>query len=312
MTADPGAGTGDQGVGTSERPVFGVNVGWLSRGGAPPAQAAADAEEAGFDVVTAADHVGRTGPLVALAAAAAVTSRVRLRTYVLDHGFWNPGLLARDIATLDALSGGRVDLGLGLGHMRHEHVDVGLPFPPYAERLDRFAAFVGEVRERLAGDGVDPRPVQRPVPLLVAAMGPRGLSLAARLADVVGVSGLIQLPGRRAGTMRLASSAETDERVEVVARERERLGLPPARLDLLLQQVVVDRDPQQVADEWAAEPDAPWTAADVLDSPFVLFATSPQEAAAEVRRRSARWGVTSWCTHAPSGPALAAVIPHTR
>src|SRR5512140_3218831 len=164
---------------------FGVNIAWMSRGEAPPAHAARAAEDAGFDVVTAADHVGSTSPLVALAAAAAVTERVRLRTYVLDFGLWNAGLLARDVATLDAVSGGRVDLGIGLGHMRHEHETVGLPFAPYGERLDALRRFVADVRAHLAGDVPSPRPVQEPVPVLMASMSCRGLEVACQDADVV-------------------------------------------------------------------------------------------------------------------------------
>src|SRR3954451_17933902 len=107
---------------------FGVNLGPLRTPGTAgagasggPVEAARWAEGAGFDVVTTADHVGSTSPFVMLTAAAVATSRVRLRTYVLDVGFWNPGLLARDVATRDVLSGGRVEVGLGAGHKPHEH-----------------------------------------------------------------------------------------------------------------------------------------------------------------------------------------------
>jgi len=291
---------------------FGVNVGWMHGGGRHPVEAARWAEEAGFDIVTAADHVGRTGPLVALAAAAAVTTRVRLRTYVLDHGFWNPGLLARDVATLDAISGGRVELGLGLGYMPGEHAAVGLPFPPYTERLDGLAAFVGELRRHLADPGLDPAPVQRPVPVLMAAMSPRGLSVAARCADVVALSGATQAPGRPAGTLLLGTSAQTDERAARVQAERREHGLSPAPLDVLLQEVVVDGDPREAARRGAAGSEGLVDAAYLLDSPFVLYAASPGAAADELERRGERWGVTSWCTHPASGPALAEVIRHVR
>src|SRR5512144_2211251 len=80
--------------------------------------AARDAEAAGFDVLNAPDHLGNTAPFAILAAAAAVTERIRLRTYVLDVYFWNSALLAREVATVDALSGGRLELGLGAGHMK--------------------------------------------------------------------------------------------------------------------------------------------------------------------------------------------------
>ena len=123
---------------------FGVNLGWLGTENRPPGHsfggplyAARWAEDAGFDVVTTADHVGGTSPFVMLSAAAVVTTRVRLRTYVLDYGFWNPGLLARDVATLDVLSGGRVEVGLGAGHKPLEHEAVGVPFPSIPLRPGR-------------------------------------------------------------------------------------------------------------------------------------------------------------------------------
>ena len=85
---------------------FGVSLAGWSDGPALLA-AARTAEREGFDAVTVADHLGHTAPFAVLAAAAAVTSRVRLRTVVLDAYFWNPALVAREVATLDLLSGGR-------------------------------------------------------------------------------------------------------------------------------------------------------------------------------------------------------------
>ena len=79
----------------------------------------------GFDHVTKGDHLGSQAPFALLAAAATATERVRLRTYVLNVGFWVPALLAREAATVDALSGGRLDLGVGAGTVRDEFT-VGL------------------------------------------------------------------------------------------------------------------------------------------------------------------------------------------
>jgi probable F420-dependent oxidoreductase len=292
---------------------FGVNLGRLgSENGSGPVDSARWAEDAGFDVVTGADHVGGSSPFVMLAAAAAATSRLRLRTYVLDVGFWNAGLLARDVATLDAISGGRVEVGLGAGHMRHEHDAVGLSFPPYAERLRGLDAFARDLAVRLAAEDLRPRPVQRPVPLLLAAMSAAGLAVAAQHGDVVALSGLLQAPGAPGGTFVLASSEQTDGRVDLVRQARRTSGLGPARFDALLQHVVVDRDPEEVAAEFERSTDGRITAASTLDSPFVLLATSPEEAADQLVGRAERWGITSWCTHAPSGPALARVIAEIR
>jgi probable F420-dependent oxidoreductase len=278
-------------------------------------ESARRAETEGIDVVTVADHLGAPAPFQVLAAAATVTDRVRLRTYVLDAYFWNgadgnAALLAREAATLDRLSGGRVELGVGAGHMRHEHESAGLPFPGVTRRWADTEALLSDVRRRLADPEHKPAPVQSPVPLMVAAMGERGLRVAARHADVVGLAGLASVPGQPAGTFTLAGSATTDARVELVRSVAAEAGRAPV-LDALLQVVVVDRDPEEVAAEMvgeAREAGQDWFGTELLlDSPFVLLAESPRAAADELARRAERWGVTSWSTHSPSAAALTAV-----
>ena len=293
---------------------FGVSLAGWSDGPALLA-AAKTAERSGFDTVTVADHLGHTAPFAVLAAAAAVTSRVRLRTYVLDAYFWNPALLAREAATLDLLSGGRLELGIGAGHMRHEHVDAGLPFPAVSERWVHTAAVVAEVRRRLADESHVPAPVQQPVPVLVAGMGERALRVAAEHADIVGLAGAVQVAGRPAGTFTLTDTATTDARVRLVREVAAAHGRAP-ELDVLLQQVVLDADPEETAtaaSREAAEHEMDWLTPELLlDTPFVLFAGTAEEAAAELVRRERRWGVRSWSTHAPWGPALARVAAAAR
>jgi probable F420-dependent oxidoreductase len=293
---------------------FGVSLaGWTD--GPALLAAARTAECEGFDVVTVADHLGHAAPFPVLAAAAAVTERVRLRTYVLDAYFWNPALLAREAATLDLLSGGRLELGIGAGHMRHEHLDAGLPFPDVDARWAHTAEVLGDVRRRLADEGHVPAPVQQPVPVMVAAMGERGLRVAAEHADVVGLAGALQVPGQRAGALTLIDAATTDERVALVRDVAAAHGRAP-ELDVLLQQVVVDADPEKAATgaaREAAEHGMEWLTPELLlDTPFVLFAGSPEDAASELARRAERWGVRSWSTHGPWGPALAHVAAAMR
>jgi len=293
---------------------FGVSLAGLPDGPALLA-AARTAEREGFDAVTVADHLGHTAPFAVLAAAAAVTSRIRLRTYVLDAYFWNPALLAREVATVDLLSGGRLELGMGAGHMRHEHVDAGLPFPPVDERWAHTAAVLTEVRRRLADANHVPAAVQHPVPVMVAGMGERALRVAAEHADVVGLAGALQVPGRPSGTFTLTGTATTDERVGLVREVAAAHGRAP-ELDVLLQQVVLDADPEEtatVAAREAAQHGMDWLTPELLlDTPFVLFAASAEDAAAELARRERRWGVRSWSTHAPWGPALARVAAASR
>src|SRR6266568_4208233 len=99
----------------------------------------------GFDVFAAPDHLGAPGPFTTLAAAGQISDRLRLRTYVLNVGFWNPALLAREVATLDLLTGGRAELGLGAGHMKSEHDDAGLPWLRFRQRIQVLDDTVAEV-----------------------------------------------------------------------------------------------------------------------------------------------------------------------
>lgn len=85
------------------------------------------AEELGYDVILVPDHLGMPAPFPSLVAAAEVTERPRLGTFVLNAGFWNPTLLAREVATTDTLTGGRLELGLGTGYIPAEHDTAGLP-----------------------------------------------------------------------------------------------------------------------------------------------------------------------------------------
>jgi probable F420-dependent oxidoreductase len=297
---------------------FGVNLGrlgMLEQSGEPlsgPVEAARWAEEAGFDVVTTADHVGSTSPFVMLTAAAVVTTRVRLRTYVLDYGFWNAGLLARDVATLDVLSGGRVEVGLGAGHKPLEHEAVGASFPPFRERIAGMEAMARRLRRYLDDPEFRPAPVQRPVPLLIGAMSVSALEAAATVGDTVALAGAVQLPGHPAGTLTLVGPDTVDERVRLVQDLRASQGLPPATFDALLQQVVLGSSAEDLAQAWEEDSQGAIKAADIVDSPFFLAAPTAQDAATELVRRRDRWGITSWCTHAPSGPALAEVLAAAR
>lgn len=272
--------------------------------------AARAAEAAGFDVLTTADHLGYTGPFTVLAAAAAVTDRIRLRTYVLNVYFWNAALLARETATLDLLSAGRFELGLGAGHMKSEHEDAGLPFPPHAERVAELERVLLDVRRRLAADH-RPAPVQSPVPLSIGAWGDGTMLLAARHAEIISLSGMVQIKGKPPGTFDLSPVPEVDRRVDRLRDtiERERPGERPAPVfDCLLQQVVVDADPEKSAAALVAEwgDEAP-TVEQALQSPFLLFAATPADAVDELQRRRERWGITSWCTHTGGVTALAEV-----
>jgi probable F420-dependent oxidoreductase len=273
--------------------------------------AARTAEAAGFDVLNAADHLGHPAPFALLAAAAAVTERVRLRTYVLNVYFWNPALLAREVATIDALSAGRFELGLGAGHMKSEHEDAGLPFPPHAVRVAELERVLLDVRRRLAGPECRPAPVQVPVPLSIGGWGDASMTVAARHAEIISLAGAVQVKGQPPGTFDVSELPEVERRLERLRNviERERPSDRPAPvLDCLLQAVMIGADPEQSAATVVAEFGEPYTVARLLESPFLLFAATPADAVDELLRRQKRWGISSWCTHTASVPALAEVV----
>jgi F420-dependent oxidoreductase-like protein len=165
-------------------------------------------EELGFEALFRSDHYGQVlaeeerGALDAwatLAALAAVTSRIRLGTLVSPATFRHPSVLAKNAVTVDHISGGRVEVGLGAGWNEAEHTRYGFAFPPLRERMDVFAeqleivhrqwatepfSFEGE-HYRLTDSDPRPKPVQSPHPnLIVGGSGrPRSIALAARWAD---------------------------------------------------------------------------------------------------------------------------------
>jgi alkanesulfonate monooxygenase SsuD/methylene tetrahydromethanopterin reductase-like flavin-dependent oxidoreductase (luciferase family) len=154
------------------------------------------AEELGFDSVWLSDHFfysfGRYGadptpiaalePLTALGGIAAATTRVRLGVIVLAAGFRPPALVAKAAATIDRLSAGRFELGLGAGWLEDEFAAFGYPFGSVRERFDELESVLTELARRLAdASSPMPRPVQDPFPIWLGGKGgPRLLWLAAR------------------------------------------------------------------------------------------------------------------------------------
>lgn len=118
------------------------------------------AEELGFDVIGVPDHLGMLAPFPAMMLAAEATERVRLNTFVLNAPFYSPALLAREAATVDLLTDGRVELGLGAGYAAAEFERAGIPFPSARERVDLLDATAAALRAAFADPQHTPRPAQ--------------------------------------------------------------------------------------------------------------------------------------------------------
>ncbi|WP_030566767.1 TIGR03621 family F420-dependent LLM class oxidoreductase [Streptomyces aureocirculatus] len=248
------------------------------------------AEDLGYDVILVPDHLGMIAPFPALAAAAEATERPRLGTYVLNAGFWNPALLARDVATTDALASGRLELGLGTGYVQAEHEAAGLPYGSPRERVDQLRHTVAELERLLGSPEHLPRPAQPRVPLLIGGNGDRMLRLTAEYADIASFTCRRPVPGSTTGQLMPLTPAELDERIvryEKFAAERAARA-EPAELNVLIQLVAVTEDRERALQPLVDRlPELPMEQA--LDMPIALVGTVEQ-ITAQVRAQRERYG----------------------
>jgi probable F420-dependent oxidoreductase len=260
------------------------------------------ADELGYDVLAAPDHLGWLSPFAVLAAAAVLSERLRLRTYVLNGAFWNATLLAREIATLDVLSHGRAELGLGTGYVRAEFERAGVPWQPLRERVAAMANLLDAVRAHLADADHRPRMVQESLPVMIGGNSDAILPILAQHADIVGFPGLHQKKGAEPGRLAFSSSAQVADRVAAVRRAADGRAY---RSDIILQTVMIDKDPRESAVELATPDEPPEV---LLDTPAVLLAKDAAHAAAELRRRHKEFGFDSVTVHGTRIEEFGAVI----
>jgi len=265
-------------------------------------------EDLGYSTIAISDHFTRgwaMEPLVTLAAAAGETERVRLLTMVLGNDYRNPVLVHKAAATIDVLSGGRVELGLGAGWMRSEYEAAGMVYDPPGTRRERLEEAVTVIRGLFGPDPVDfagrhytirgldglPKAIQKPhPPIAVGGGGRRMLELAGRIADIAGVYANL---GR--GTLDVhpvldLSPASMAEKVEFVRSGARSAGRDPAdvelELSLLLCRIVrSDSDAREILERTAASWGVPPRTIEA--SPAVLVGTLPRcaELLAERRER---------------------------
>jgi probable F420-dependent oxidoreductase len=148
------------------------------------------AEQIGFDTVLLIDHLGNTAPLPPLVAIATAAPSVRVGTLVINASFHRPALLARDLASVDSATGGRLDIGLGAGYVEDEFVAAGLPFASHTDRVRLLTDHITQIRTHLSDVSYIPPAIQKPPPILVGGMGNKVLSIAAEHADIVAIASL--------------------------------------------------------------------------------------------------------------------------
>jgi probable F420-dependent oxidoreductase len=281
---------------------------------------AREAESLGYSALSMPDHFGdqfAVGP--ALAAAAAATTALRIGTLVYDNDYRHPVVLAKEAATLDVLSGGRLELGLGAGWLTTDYDQSGIPYDPVGVRIDRMVeglrvlkglmadgpfSYQGEHYTIAGLDGL-PKPVQRPhPPVLIGGGGRRILGIAGREADIVGIG-----TNLRSGSIgpHLAGNVTADATAQKVAWVRDAAGDRFDALELEMQVFLLTLTDDRVA---AATPIAQvmeTTVENVLSAPIVFIGTLDQ-VVDQLQRQRERYGVSYFTVGRLSMQAFAPVV----
>ncbi|WP_327685369.1 LLM class F420-dependent oxidoreductase [Streptomyces sp. NBC_00467] len=264
------------------------------------------AEELGYDVIQVPDHLGMMAPFPALMAAAEVTERPRLGTFVLNAAFWNPALLAREIATTDALTGGRLEIGIGAGYVEEEHDRAGLEFRTPGGRVAHLRYTVEELERLLHDDGHLPNAAQQPrPPLLIGGNGDKVLQLAAEHADIVAFTGARDTKDG----LQVLTAEEVDGRVAAYRRVAGGRS-DEQELNLLLQHVAVTDDREAAVKELL--PRVPHLSIEqVLDVPLLVVGTV-KAIAGRLRERRERYGFSYFTVLDPYLETFAPVMDELR
>jgi probable F420-dependent oxidoreductase len=276
-------------------------------------------EDLGYSTLFIPDHFGdQWGPMVALTVAAEATSALRVGSLVFDNDYRHPVVLAKEIATLDLVSEGRVEFGLGAGWMTTDYEESGIPLDRPGARIDRMVEGLRIMRE-LWVDGSStrtgahytvtkaqglPRPYRGGPPIIIGGGGKRVLSIAAREADIIGVN-----PSLAAGAVgpEVVMSAKAEryrERIEWVRQAAgERFDELEFQVLTFFVQVVANR--AEVLANLA--PMFEVTAAEAGEAPPVLIGTV-DEICETLRRRREELGLNYVVVHEPEIDAFAPVV----
>ncbi len=260
------------------------------------------AESNGFNSLTMPDHfTDQLAPVPALMAAANATSTLRIGALVWDNDYKHPVVLAKELATLDLLSSGRLEIGIGAGWMATDYVQSGIQYDRPGVRIDRFLEGLEVIKRAMTGEKFSftgkhynitdyvatPLPVQRPCPpILIGGGGPRVLKLAAQLADIVGINPSLKDGVVNGDTIAEMSAEAVTSKVDLV---KHAAGPRMSLIEMNIRTFLVNiRDSANeaitgTANMFKVEPDL------VANSPFALMGP-PSKIAEDLLARRERWG----------------------
>jgi probable F420-dependent oxidoreductase len=253
--------------------------------------------------------------------AADATSKLRIGSLVFDNDYRHPVVLAKEAATLDLLSDGRLDFGLGAGWLTADYKQAGIPLDPAGTRIERMAEGLQIIKAFFAGgsvtfkgkhyavEGVDavPRPAQKPhPPIIVGGGGRRMLRLAAQEADIVSVNYKLTEGRVNRALIRTGMAGATDEKLGWI---KEAAGDRFSEIELMatvfVANVTEDRDSvaAAMAAGFGSEP------RDVLETPHFLIGTIDQMIE-DIRARRERYGISHIVVPDSAAEELAPIVQH--
>ena len=189
-------------------------------------------EGQGYSCLTMPDHYDeQMAPVPALMTAANVTTTLRVGALVWDNDYKHPAVLAKELATMDVLSDGRLELGIGAGWMISDYEQMGIPYDSAKIRIDRFVEGIKVIKGAMAqgpfsfsgehytitGYNGTPKPIQAPCPpILIGGGGKRVLSIAAREADIIGINATMSAGVVGPDAISTMTATAVDEKVDIV------------------------------------------------------------------------------------------------
>ncbi|HWE55187.1 MAG TPA: TIGR03621 family F420-dependent LLM class oxidoreductase [Acidimicrobiales bacterium] len=284
------------------------------------AETARKVEDLGFSSLFLPDHFGdQLSPVPALMAAADATTTLRVGALVWDNDYKHPVVLAKEAATIDVLSGGRLEFGIGAGWMNTDYEQAGIPKERDGVRIAKLAeaieiyrglwgpdefSFSGE-HYQIAGLNGFPKPAQQPhPPLLIGGGGPKMLALAARHADIVGIN-----PAIPKGYIDASASAEVrPDRLDTkVGWLRDAVGDRLDDLELNILVFATSIGPEAAAQRAGMAQMFGVSEDDFAASPYVWFGDA-KEVADSLRAARERWGTSYFVVQPGALDQVAPVI----
>jgi len=258
------------------------------------------AEALGYDTLLMPDHItDQLAPIAALTAAAAATTTLRVGSFVFDNDYRNPVMLAKEATTLDLLSGGRLEFGIGAGWNTRDYQQLGIPYDTPKVRVDRMEEAIALIKrlwteEKVTHEGpyyrvrdatVLPRPTQQPhPPVMIGGGGPRMLRIAAREAQIVALAPGVNARG--GPNLRTVTTDSVGKRIAILKRSPR---FAEVELNVIVFDAHVTDAARSIIDALTARLKAAVTS--VVDTPFFMYGSRASLVEDLVARRE-RLGVS--------------------